>query len=65
MKKLIIFLSIMLLGNTKTIGYCDIKGSVKSPGVYEIKENSTIDDIIKLAGGLTKNATTDNINLSI
>ena len=64
MKKLILLLSIMLLSNSKVIGYCDIKGSVKSPGVYEIKEKSTINDIIKLAGGLTKNADTNNINLS-
>ena len=64
MKKLILLLSIMLLSNSKKVGYCDIKGSVKSPGVYEIKENSTINDIIKLAGGLTKNADTNSINLS-
>lgn len=44
--------------------YVDIKGNVNNPGVYEIKNNQTIDDIIKKAGGLKKNAYTDNINLS-
>ena len=37
----------------------DIKGSVKKPGVYEVKENT-----IALAGGLKSGATTKNINLS-
>lgn len=44
--------------------YIDIKGSVKNPGVYEFKENDRVIDAIKLAGGLKKNANTDNINLS-
>lgn len=42
----------------------DIKGSVKKPGVYEIECSSTINDAIKIAGGKTKTAYTDNINLS-
>ncbi len=48
----------------KTKNYIDIKGSVKKPGVYEFKENDRVIDAIKLAGGLTKNANTNNINLS-
>lgn len=63
MKKIIIFLSILAITNNNK-EYCDIKGNVKNPGVYEIKENYKIQDIIKLAGGLKKNSYTDNINLS-
>lgn len=49
---------------TKVNNYVDVKGSVKKPGVYEFKENDRVIDAIKLAGGLTKNADTSNINLS-
>ena len=42
----------------------DVKGEVKKPGVYEIKDTLIINDVIKLAGGLTKNGSTKNINLS-
>lgn len=44
--------------------YVDVKGSVKKPGVYEFKENDRVIDAIKIAGGLKKNANTNNINLS-
>ena len=44
--------------------FVDVKGSVKNPGVYEIKENYTIQNIINDAGGLTKDSYTNNINLS-
>lgn len=42
----------------------DVKGSVKKPGVYKIKENSRVTDAIDAAGGLSKNANTRFINLS-
>jgi len=65
MKKILIILSIFLLNSSsKEIEYCDIKGNVKNPGVYEIKDNYTIQDVIKAAGGLKKNSYTENINLS-
>lgn len=67
MKKLFLILSILSLSTvneSNIIGFCDIKGYVNNPGVYEIEENYTIQDVIKLAGGLKKNAYTDNINLS-
>lgn len=44
--------------------YVDIKGAVKSPGVYEVNNDSKVIDIINLAGGLNKNASTKYINLS-
>ena len=42
----------------------DIKGEIKKPGMYEIKIDSRIQDLITLAGGLTQNADTSTINLS-
>lgn len=65
MKKIILLLSIFLL-NTSSMDniYCDIKGNVNNPGVYEIKDNYTIKDIIKDAGGLKDSSYTDKINLS-
>lgn len=44
--------------------FIDVKGSVQNPGVYEFKENDRVIDAIELAGGLTKDANTSNINLS-
>ena len=44
--------------------YVDIKGAVKKPGVYKVSEDMIVNDLIKLAGGLTKNAYTKNINLA-
>ena len=44
--------------------FVDVKGSVVNPGVYEFEENDRVIDAIELAGGLTKNANTSNINLS-
>lgn len=44
--------------------YVDIKGEVKKPGIYKASSNTRINDIILLAGGLTKNANTRSINLS-
>lgn len=48
---------------TLSIMFCDIKGEIKNPGVYEINNNN-IYEVINLAGGLTKNATLKYINLS-
>ncbi len=44
--------------------YVDLKGAVKKPGVYKVKEGTIVNDLINLAGGLKKNAYTDDINLS-
>lgn len=42
----------------------DIKGAVKTPGVYEALTTSRVIDVIELAGGLKKNANTEYINLA-
>lgn len=39
-----------------------ICGAVKQPGVYEVLEGSRISDVIKLSGGLAKEAAGDYIN---
>ncbi len=44
--------------------FIDIKGEVVNPGVYEVELSFLVNDVINLAGGLTENAYTDNINLS-
>lgn len=44
--------------------YVDVKGEVKNPNVYMVSEGMLVIDAINLAGGYTKNAYTDNINLS-
>lgn len=44
--------------------YVDIKGEVLNPGVYEVNSDSRVIDVIKKAGGLTKNADTSLLNLS-
>lgn len=42
----------------------DIKGEVKTPGVYKLPVNSRVIDAIETSGGLTKKAVTTYINLS-
>ncbi len=42
----------------------DIKGEINNPGLYEIKENSTLNDVIKQAGDFTAEANSKNLNLS-
>ncbi|MDD3241824.1 MAG: helix-hairpin-helix domain-containing protein [Bacilli bacterium] len=42
----------------------DIKGQVLNPGVFKVKIGSIVDDVIKLAGGLKKEADTSLISLS-
>ncbi|MCI8575623.1 MAG: hypothetical protein HFI09_04050 [Bacilli bacterium] len=42
----------------------DVKGAIKNPKVYEVVEGTRIFELIELAGGTTKNASTKNINLS-
>lgn len=46
---------------TKTV---EIKGEVKNPGIYTVKYDATIHDVIVIAGGLLETANTDTINLA-
>ena len=41
-----------------------ITGCINKPGVYEMKEENRISDLVEKAGGLTKEADTNNINLA-
>ena len=41
-----------------------ISGEVMNPGTYTLTDEQRIEDAIELAGGLTKNAYTKNINLA-
>ncbi len=49
--------------DVKTV-FVDVKGAVNNPGVYEMDSEKRIIDAINLAGGLTDNANTINLNLS-
>ncbi|HKL47151.1 MAG TPA: SLBB domain-containing protein [Candidatus Izemoplasmatales bacterium] len=42
----------------------EIKGEIKTPGIYEFEEGNRIVDIINMAGGLTGNADISSINRS-
>ena len=44
--------------------YVDVKGSVKTPGVYKLTNNSRVIDAIDASGGITSSANTRYINLS-
>lgn len=44
--------------------FVDIKGLVVNPGVYELTNKNNVNDAINVAGGLTENSDTSNINLS-
>lgn len=43
---------------------CDISGAVKHQGVYRLKNGARLEDLIKKAGGLTKDAQLQAINRS-
>ena len=42
----------------------DVKGAVKSPGIYDLPVGSRINDAVHKAGGLTDNADSKSINLA-
>ncbi len=48
----------------ETLLNVDIKGAIKTPGVYQVKSGAIINDVIKLAGGFNDNAYQNGINLS-
>ena len=44
--------------------YVDIKGAVLQPGVYRVKNDTRVFQIIALAGGVVSNADTTHLNMS-
>lgn len=70
-----LMLSLLLVGCTKEEEYVetndpaetkimvDIKGAVMFPGIYTLQGEKYLYEVIEMAGGLTKYANTDNINL--
>lgn len=42
----------------------DIKGEVNKPGVYELKPDARVKEVVLLAGGLTKDAEEKQLNLA-
>lgn len=50
--------------DSKTLLIIDIKGAVKSPGVYEFQKDERVKDAIERAGGLLEDADTSAVNLS-
>ena len=43
----------------------DVKGAIKSPGVYEMRFGDRVIDVIEQAGGLHENADSNNINFAM
>lgn len=42
----------------------DIKGEIHKPGVYEVRADSRVIDVIEVAGGFTKKANENQLNLA-
>ncbi len=46
------------------LGYVDLKGAVKKPGMYKIKENMRVLEVVECAGGFTDEANEKQVNFS-
>lgn len=46
------------------VAVIDVKGAVENPGVYEIEIDSRVNDVIRLAGGFSKDADQTVVNLA-
>lgn len=44
--------------------YIDIKGAVRTPGVYKLPMDARVQDVVKIAGGLTAEADSSKLNLA-
>ncbi|MBF2556280.1 helix-hairpin-helix domain-containing protein [Listeria marthii] len=44
--------------------YIDIKGAVRTPGVYKLPADARVQDVVKIAGGLTEEADNSKLNLA-
>lgn len=49
----------------ESLVYVHVTGAIKNPGLYKLKEGSRLDDLVKAAGGLKKDADISKINLSM
>lgn len=45
--------------------YCDIKGAIRTPGVYQLPVGSRLFDLVDRAGGLSDQAASDSLNLAL
>ncbi len=57
-------LNVLSVNDLKDDSYIEISGAVNKPGVYPFSVNLDLDDLILLAGGVRKNATLNNIEIS-
>ncbi|MCQ6273612.1 helix-hairpin-helix domain-containing protein [Bacillus sp. V3B] len=57
--------SIVVSGEQQEKVLIDLKGAVKSPGVYEANSEERVIDIINKAGGLLETADKNNINFAL
>ena len=48
----------------ETVIFVDVKGAVKNPGVYQMKSGDRVKDALDAAGGLTKEADSQKVNLA-
>ena len=44
--------------------YVDVKGEVENPGVYRVSDKCRVFQVLEIAGGLTNNSDTSNVNLA-
>ncbi|MBC1374118.1 ComEA family DNA-binding protein [Listeria sp. FSL L7-0091] len=44
--------------------YVDIKGAIQTPGVYKLPFDARVQDVVKIAGGLTEEADSSKLNLA-
>jgi len=54
-----------LTGSSTTIIKVDIAGAVQNPGVYELKKDTRIEELIKEAGGFKENVNTEYVSKSL
>ncbi|MDR1521553.1 MAG: helix-hairpin-helix domain-containing protein [Streptococcaceae bacterium] len=45
--------------------YVDVKGAVNKPGMYSLADGKRVNDVIKMAGGLTDQADTKQVNYAL
>lgn len=50
------------LVNTQKLVSVDVSGAVNKPGVYQVKDGSRVEDVIKAAGGFAENANQEYIS---